>query len=112
MQWDIVGLVAIIFASAIYLILKCRLTQIILGFGLLSNGINLFLLSTSQNPSERLPPIIEMNTDLYVDPTPQALILTAIVIGFGMLAYLVILSFRIFISRDKEDTLEIFKENT
>ena len=62
---------------------------------LLSNAINLLLLVMSGSPLGKTPPIIDVaNETSMVDPLPQALILTAIVIGFGMVAFLITLVYQ------------------
>lgn len=69
-------LLASLIGSGVYLIISKRFTEVVLGVGLLSNGINLLLMESSQT-------LIET-----VDPLPQALVLTAIVIGFALIAFL------------------------
>jgi len=63
-------------ASGVYLVLSTRYADVLLGFALLSNGINLLLIESSHPEAGA------------VDPLPQALILTAIVIGFALIAFL------------------------
>jgi multisubunit Na+/H+ antiporter MnhC subunit len=98
MEIDTFILIFLLFSVSIYLLLQSQLTDMILGFALLSNGINLMLLFTSENPDAKsLPIILENNIQAgFVDPLPQALILTAIVIGFGLISYLIVLAFRLF----------------
>ena len=90
----------ILFASAIgllcscgiYLVLRERTFTVILGLALLSYAVNLFLFASGRLLSNA-PPLIRAGAK-YADPLPQALILTAIVIGFGMTAYLAMLALR------------------
>ncbi|WP_273722340.1 Na+/H+ antiporter subunit C [Bartonella sp. AU18XJBT] len=87
--------IGILVGSGIWLILRPRTFQIILGLSLLSYGVNLFMFSMSR-PRSNAAPIVDPNTVInpanYVDPLPQALVLTAIVIGFATTAlFLVIL---------------------
>jgi multicomponent Na+:H+ antiporter subunit C len=89
-------LVGIIFGCATYLILQKSFVKILFGFGLLTHGANLLILSLSKNPTDKLAPIITDLSKPYVDPVPQALILTAIVIGFGITAYMVVLLYRLY----------------
>ncbi|KQU61979.1 cation:proton antiporter [Sphingomonas sp. Leaf339] len=80
------GAVAAIMAAAIYMILSRNLVRIMLGLALLSTGVNL-LLFTAGDFSSRQPPIIAEGQDRLGeagDPLAQALILTAIVIGFAL----------------------------
>lgn len=69
-------MLASLVGAGVYLLTSRRYTEALLGLGLLSNGINLLLIESSQE----LPS--------HVDPLPQALILTAIVIGFALMAFL------------------------
>lgn len=97
-------------ACGTYLILQHRLSQMLIGFLLFSNSVNLLLLSTAKNPDHISPPIVEQNPAMsYVDPVPHALILTAIVIGFAFIAHLVILCYRLFRQTKHEDLFEIYE---
>lgn len=80
-------------ASGVYLLLRGRTFSVVLGLSLLSYAVNLFLFFTGRLTSGA-PPLIGSGSDITADPLPQALVLTAIVIGFGMTAYLVILALR------------------
>jgi multicomponent Na+:H+ antiporter subunit C len=90
-------LVGVLFTCATYLILQRSFVRILFGFVVLSNAANLLVLGMSGRPDGRDAPIVAGPTGLYVDPLPQALILTAIVIGFGLIAYLVLLLYRLFL---------------
>lgn len=84
-----------LFAAGTWLVLRPRSFQVIMGLMLLSYAVNLLLFVSGQLWQE-MPPILanEAVTDpsLYADPVPQALVLTAIVIGFATTAlYLVVL---------------------
>ncbi|MDP2759100.1 MAG: Na+/H+ antiporter subunit C [Sideroxyarcus sp.] len=79
-------------ACGVFLILRARTFPVILGLTLLSYAVNLFLFASGRLMLDA-PPLIRANA-IYTDPLPQALVLTAIVIGFGMTAYLVMLSLR------------------
>lgn len=88
--------VGVLFATGTYLILQRRAIRLILGLGLLTHGVNLLLFS-SGGLGRGLPPIIldkkAFAGDItpFVDPLPQALILTAIVISFAVTAFTVVL---------------------
>lgn len=88
----------VLYAAGIYLMLRRRLAQLIIGLGLLSNGTNL-LIFTSGGLTRARPPVVPEGTDAlvapYADPVPQALVLTAIVIGFGLLAFTLVLAHRV-----------------
>jgi len=79
----------------VYLLLRARTFPVVLGLTLLSYGVNLFLFATGRLVIG-LPPVIS-GAASYTDPLPQALVLTAIVIGFAMTAFVIMLSLR---SRD------------
>ncbi len=82
-----------LYAGALYLMLRRSIVKLLLGLGLLGHAANLLLFSTSG--FARLAPIANeqghLPTGAVADPVPQALILTAIVIGFGVLAFSVVL---------------------
>lgn len=86
--------IGILTASGIWLVLRPRTFQVIVGLSLLSYAVNLFILAvgrlrTDAAPILKLPDIDPAN---YTDPLPQALVLTAIVIGFAMTSlFLVVL---------------------
>lgn len=79
-------------ASGVYLLLRARTFPVIMGLTLLSYGVNLFLFATGRLVTGQQPVIGTAAS--YSDPLPQALVLTAIVIGFAMTAFLVVLSLR------------------
>jgi len=80
----------VMISGGFFLILRKNLIHNLMGLGLLGNAVNLALLILGQrNPG--LPPIMGEDqstlSPFTADPVPQALILTAIVIGFGMISY-------------------------
>jgi multicomponent K+:H+ antiporter subunit C len=80
-------------ASGVWLILRPRTFQVIIGLSLLSYAVNLFIFSMGRLRSNAAP-VLDGVSDItaYSDPVPQSLVLTAIVIGFAMTAlFLVIL---------------------
>lgn len=80
-------------AAAIFLVLRARTFEVILGLTLLSYAVNL-LIFVSGRLTVDAPPLILSGAERHTDPLPQALVLTAIVISFGMTAYLVALALR------------------
>jgi len=88
----------VLYAAGIYLMLRRRLAQLIIGLGLLSNGTNL-LIFTAGGLTRSRPPVVPAGATVlqqpYADPVPQALVLTAIVIGFGLLAFSLVLAHRV-----------------
>ncbi|WP_111495452.1 MULTISPECIES: Na+/H+ antiporter subunit C [Marinobacter] len=79
-------------AAGVYLVLRARTFPVVVGLTMLSYGVNLFLFSTGRLVTGGQP-IID-STEQYSDPLPQALVLTAIVIGFAMTAFVVVLALR------------------
>ncbi len=98
-QLDTAILVAILGGAAIYLCLSRRFLRVLLGFLMLSNAGNLVVLSMSGDPTGKRSATLNPAADPSgaVDPLPQALILTAIVIGFSVTAYLTVLLYRIYV---------------
>jgi len=79
-------------ASGVYLILRARTFPVVVGLTMLSYGVNLFLFSSGRLATGQQP--VLGTAVSYSDPLPQALVLTAIVIGFAMTAFVVVLSLR------------------
>jgi multicomponent K+:H+ antiporter subunit C len=103
--------VGILAASGVWLLLRPRTFQLIIGLSLLSYAVNLFILSMGRLKIDRAPIITADNvTDaaVYADPVPQALVLTAIVIGFATTALflVVLLAARGFTGTDHVDGRE------
>jgi multicomponent K+:H+ antiporter subunit C len=85
--------IGLLSSCGVYLMLRARTFPVILGLTLLSYAVNLFLFASGRLVVNA-PPIISNEASHYTDPIPQALVLTAIVIGFGMTAYIVTLALR------------------
>ncbi|KRW61977.1 Na+/H+ antiporter subunit C [Pseudomonas sp. TTU2014-080ASC] len=83
----------ILSASGIYLILRGRIFPVVLGLTLLSYAVNLFLFGMGRLVTGGAA-VLNTGATEYADPVPQALVLTAIVIGFAMTAFVVVLSLR------------------
>lgn len=84
-------------AAGIYLMLERHLLRILFGFILLSNGINLAILTAGRLSKEAvpiIPPGAVTPEGSFANPLSQALILTAIVIGFGVLIFCLSLTYR------------------
>jgi multicomponent K+:H+ antiporter subunit C len=93
MEGLIAASVGLLTACGIYLVLRARTFPVVMGLTLLSYAVNLFLFVMGRL-SIGMPAIIEPDRAQYADPLPQALVLTAIVIGFGMTAFVVVLALR------------------
>lgn len=89
--------IGILAGSGVWLLLRPRTFQLLLGISLLSYATNLFIFGMGRLATYK-PPIITTDnaTDaaLYADPVPQALVLTAIVIAFAMTAVAVVVAMR------------------
>ena len=100
-------LVGVMVAASVYLILARNLIRFIFGLVLVSNAINL-LIFTVGGLDSRLPPLIPENTtaaqETLANALPQALILTAIVIGFALLSFIFVLFYRTYQELDTVDT--------
>jgi multicomponent K+:H+ antiporter subunit C len=82
----------ILTASGVYLLLRARTFPVVLGLTLISYAVNLFLFAMGRLQSGVVT-VIGQGSE-YADPLPQALVLTAIVIGFAMTAFVVVLALR------------------
>jgi multicomponent Na+:H+ antiporter subunit C len=106
--------VGVLYGAGIYLMLRRRLAQLIIGLGLLSNGTNL-LIFTAGGLTRARPPVIPEGAQVpiqpFADPVPQSLVLTAIVIGFGVLAFSLVLAHRVHASTGTDDIDEIESTN-
>lgn len=86
-------IIGVLTGCGVYLVLRGRTFPLVLGLTLLSYGVNLFLFSTGRLVIG-LPAIISDGAAGYADPLPQALVLTAIVISFGMTAFIIMLALK------------------
>ncbi|GGJ88986.1 Na+/H+ antiporter subunit C [Pseudomonas matsuisoli] len=82
----------ILVASGVYLLMRARIYPVVMGLTLISYAVNLFLFAMGRL-NTGTPAVIGKSAE-YGDPVPQALVLTAIVIGFAMTAFVVVLSLR------------------
>lgn len=87
--------IGVLGGAGVWLVLRPRTFQVIMGLAMLSYAVNLFIFSMGSLIIDK-PPIVTPGTpadlDHYTDPMPQSLVLTAIVIGFATTAlFLVVL---------------------
>lgn len=82
-----------LFGAGLYLCLRRRTFQLVLGLALIGHATNLLILNAGRI-TKGAPPIIVDGQTVYADSLVQALILTAIVIGFGVTAFLLVLAYR------------------
>ncbi len=98
--------IGLLFTVGVYMVLSRKLFKIILGTGLLSHG-TLLMLMTVGKLKRGTAPVIDGGNAIragYVDPIPQALILTAIVIGFATTAFALVLAYRAYQELGTDDT--------
>lgn len=84
--------VGILTTCGLFLVLRGRTFTVVIGLTMLSYAVNLFLFASGRLQLDGAAVLGQSET--YSDPLPQALVLTAIVIGFAMTAFLVILAMR------------------
>jgi multicomponent Na+:H+ antiporter subunit C len=84
---------AVLFSLGTWLLLQRQLTRIVIGLGLIGHGANLLLLQTGERRGVA-PFVGSLAGKTIADPMPQALALTAIVISFGVGAFLLALAYR------------------
>ena len=100
---------SVLFGAGTYLVLQRLLTRVIIGLGLISHGVNLLIVLSAGRTG--LPPVLGPTVDPQevADPLPQAMVLTAIVITFGVTAFLLALALRSYLltgSDAVEDDIE------
>lgn len=100
-------LVGIFVSCGVYLILSRNLIRIMFGLSMLSSAINIALLAAGRLPRAG-PPILSPEPGaplaMIANPVPQALVLTAIVISFGLMAFVLVLTYRGFQELQTVDT--------
>ena len=110
MQTLLAIVVGVLFACGFYLMLRRNLLRFIFGLMLISNGANLLILSAGRL-NRAAPPFIAESANIpsetVVNALPQALVLTAIVISFGLTAFALTLLWRSFESLHTLDTDEL-----
>ena len=95
-----------LFAAGIYMLLRRSLLKLLIGLSLMSHATNLLIFTVARLTRGRAP-VIGMKESVleppFADPIPQALILTAIVISFGVTAFALALAFRAYRSLGTDD---------
>jgi multicomponent K+:H+ antiporter subunit C len=87
--------IGVLASSGVWLVLRPRTFQLVMGLLMLSYAVNLFVFSVGGLAIDKEPIIVDgvtPNLTNYSDPVPQALVLTAIVIGFAMTALLLVIA--------------------
>lgn len=101
MELVIASAIGLMTAAGIYLVLHRHTFAVVIGLTVLSYAVNVFLFSAGRLIVNR-PPVIT-GAEIYADPLPQALVLTAIVISFGMTALIVVLALRGFLETGSDN---------
>jgi multicomponent Na+:H+ antiporter subunit C len=107
MDYVLAALVGCFIAAGIYLLLSRSVIRMLLGLVVFGNGVNL-LIFTAGRLTRAAAPIVPAGLNQpdgpVANPLPQALILTAIVIGFAMFSFLLVLAFRAYQTLDADNT--------
>ncbi|MFK7940365.1 MAG: Na+/H+ antiporter subunit C [Roseovarius sp.] len=101
MELLVASAIGILTAGGIYLVLRLRTFPVILGISLLTYAVNVFLFASGRL-TVGTPPVLRDGTLSYADPLPQALVLTAIVISFGMTAVVVMVGLGAFLGSNDD----------
>jgi multicomponent Na+:H+ antiporter subunit C len=105
--------IGILFGCSVYLMLRRDLVRMVIGLILLSNSVNLSIFAMGRMSRENAPFIAEgeyLPPEVIANPLSQALILTAIVIGFGLMAFTMALIYRTYIELKTADGDELREE--
>ena len=93
--------IGVLYGAGVWLLLQRSLSRIVIGLALLGHGANLLLLAAGGPAGD--PPIAGADPAVTADPLPQALALTAIVITFGVSAFLLALAYRSWLQREDDE---------
>jgi multicomponent Na+:H+ antiporter subunit C len=107
MDFVLATLVGCFIALGVYLLLSRSVIRMVLGLTIFGNGVNLLIFTAGRLTREAapiVPPGLDQPAGAIANPLPQALILTAIVIGFAMFSFLLVLAFRAYQSLDADNT--------
>lgn len=113
MEAALAVVIGVLYAAGIYMIMRRSIVKLIIGLSLLGHAANLLIFTVGRLTRDA-PPLIAENektlSEPYSDPLPQALILTAIVIGFGVQAFAIALLRRAYEAVDTDDFDELSLE--
>jgi len=104
MELMVSGAIGVMTAGGIYLVLRQRTFPAILGLALLSYAVNVFLFTSGRLTLDGPPILTGDPATTYTDPLPQALVLTAIVISFGMTAVVVLMALGAYLTSQTDRT--------
>jgi multicomponent K+:H+ antiporter subunit C len=107
MELLVASAIGVLTAAGIYLVLRQRTFPAILGVAMLSYAVNVFLFTSGRLTLDAPPVLLDKSgAGTYADPLPQALVLTAIVISFGMTAVVVLLALGAYLN-SRTDRMDI-----
>lgn len=110
MEILLIIIIGLLHAGGLYMLLRRSMFKMIIGLILLGNGANLLIFLLGRLVKGK-PPVIEdgmkVFSDIYADPVPQALVLTAIVIGFGLQSFAIILIKKVYKVLNTDDLDEL-----
>ena len=109
MEILVASAIGVLTTAGVYLVLRLRAFPVILGTAMLSYAVNVFLFASGRLVVNA-PPILVNGVEHYADPLPQALVLTAIVISFGMTAVVVMIALGAYLETG-DDAIDISEEN-
>lgn len=101
MELLVASAIGILTAAGLYLTLRLRTFPVILGISMLTYAVNVFLFASGRLTIGSAP-ILRDGVTSYTDPLPQALVLTAIVISFGMTAVVVMIGLGAYLGSDDD----------
>lgn len=101
MELLVASAIGVMVAVGVYLMLRLRTFPVVLGLALSTYAVNVFLFASGRLTLNAPPVLVDGAS--YADPLPQALVLTAIVIAFGMTALVVILALAAYLSSGTDE---------
>ncbi len=103
MELLLASAIGVFTAAGVYLVLRPRTFSVVMGLSFLTYAINFFLVSAGRL-AVNMPDILAKGKELgdYADPVPPALVLTSIVISFGMTAIMVVMGVRGYFENDSD----------
>ncbi|MBN2349996.1 MAG: NADH-quinone oxidoreductase subunit K [Bacteroidales bacterium] len=106
-------LIGLLYSAGVYLLLRRSILKFIIGIIFMSNATNLLVfLSAGIIPGKPVFIGQETETVLQTDPLPQALVLTAIVIGFGIVVFTLALKYKFFNTTGTDDLDQLKKTDS
>jgi multicomponent K+:H+ antiporter subunit C len=101
MELLVASAIGVLTAAGLYLMQRMRTFPVIMGISLLTYAVNVFLFASGRLVIGA-PPVLQDGVSTYTDPLPQALVLTAIVISFGMTAVVVMIALGAYLGSDSD----------